>query len=110
MLTVLIARSPVFGGKVKSFDATEARKLPGVQGVYQVPTGIAVAASGFWPAKTARDLLEIEWDQGPGAALSTTKMHAEYLELARQPGLVARKDGDTVQGFRKAAQVRQRRV
>ncbi len=102
ILTVLVARSPVFGGKVKSFDATEARKLPGVQGVYQVPTGIAVAASGFWPAKTARDLLVIEWDEGPGAALTTTKMVAEYLALAGQPGLVARKDGDTVQGFRKA--------
>jgi len=60
MLTVVIARSPVFGGKVKRFDATEARKVAGVQGVYQVPTGIAVAATGFWPAKTARDLLEIE--------------------------------------------------
>jgi isoquinoline 1-oxidoreductase beta subunit len=102
MLTVLIARSPVFGGKVKSFDATEARKLPGVQGVYQVPTGIAVAASGFWPAKTARDLLEIEWDEGPGAALSTAKMRAEFLALAKTPGAVARKDGDTVQGFKKA--------
>ena len=102
VLTVLIARSPVFGGKVKSFDATEARKAAGVQGVYQVPTGIAVAASGFWPAKTARDLLEIEWDEGPGAALSTAKMRAEFLELAKQPGAVARKDGDTVQGFKKA--------
>ncbi|KXS32585.1 MAG: Aerobic-type carbon monoxide dehydrogenase, large subunit CoxL-like protein [Candidatus Gallionella acididurans] len=101
VLTVLVARSPVFGGKVKSFDATGARKLPGVQGVYQVPTGVAVAASGFWPAKTARDLLVIEWDEGPGAALSTPKMTAEYLALARQPGLVARKDGDTVQGFKK---------
>ncbi len=102
MLTVLIARSPVFGGMVKRFDATEARKVPGVQGVYQVPTGIAVAASGFWPAKTARDLLEIEWDEGPGAALSTAKMRAEFLALAKQPGDVAHKDGDTVQGFKKA--------
>jgi isoquinoline 1-oxidoreductase subunit beta len=102
MLTVLIARSPVFGGKVKRFDATAARKLPGVQGVYQVPTGIAVAATGFWPAKTARDLLEIEWDEGPGAALSTPKMRAEFLALAKTPGAVARKDGDTVQGFKKA--------
>ncbi len=50
MLTVLIARSPVFGGKVKSFKDSAARKVPGVEGVYQVPTGIAVAASGFWPA------------------------------------------------------------
>ncbi|OGT06060.1 MAG: twin-arginine translocation pathway signal protein [Gallionellales bacterium RBG_16_57_15] len=102
MLTVVIARSPVFGGKVKSFDATEARKVAGVQGVYQVPTGIAVAATGFWPAKTARDLLEIEWDEGPGAALSTPKMRAEFLALAKTPGAVARKDGDTVQGFKMA--------
>lgn len=102
MLTVVIARSPVFGGKVKRFDATEALKVTGVQMVYQVPTGIAVAASGFWPAKTARDLLEIEWDEGPGAALSTPAMRAEYLELARTPGTAARKEGDTVQGFKAA--------
>ena len=102
MLTVLIARSPVFGGKVKSFDATEAQKLQNVQGVYQVPTGIAVAAYGFWPAKNARDLLKIEWEEGPGAKLSTPKMFAEYLRLAKTPGAVARKDGDTAKGFRKA--------
>jgi len=102
MLTVLIARSPVFGGKVKSFDATGARRVAGVQGVYQVPTGIAVAASGFWPAKTARDLLVIEWDEGPGAALSTPQMRAEFLEMARTPGTVARKDGDTEKGFKEA--------
>lgn len=102
MLTVVIARSPVFGGKVKRFDATEARKVAGVQGVYQVPTGIAVAASGFWPAKTARDLLAIEWDEGPGAALSTAKMRAEFLALAKTPGAVARKEGDTAEGFKKA--------
>ena len=102
MLTVVIARSPVFGGKVKRFDATEASKVAGVQGVYQVPTGIAVAASGFWPAKTARDLLEIDWDEGPGSALSTPRMFAEYLELAKTPGAVARKDGDTDKGFKEA--------
>jgi len=102
VLTVLIARSPVFGGKVKSFDATEALKVAGVQGVYQVPTGIAVAATGFWPARTARDLLEIEWDEGPGASLSTPKMIAEYLKLAKRPGAVARKVGDTKRGLKKA--------
>ncbi len=102
MLTVLIARSPVFGGKVKSFDATEARKYPGVQGVYQVPSGVAVAATGFWPAKTARDLLQIEWDEGPGEKLSTSKMREEYLKLAKYPGAVARKDGDTAQGLKDA--------
>ena len=102
MLTVVIARSPVFGGKVKHFDATEASKVAGVQGVYQVPTGIAVAASGYWPAKTARDMLEIDWDEGPGAALSSQKMFAEYLELAKTPGTVARKDGDPAKGLKEA--------
>ncbi len=102
MLTVLIARSPVFGGKVRRYDATEARKLPGVQGIYQVPSGIAVAASGFWPAKTARDLLNIEWDEGAGAELSTPGMRAQYLDLAKTPGAVARRDGDTEQGFKTA--------
>jgi isoquinoline 1-oxidoreductase beta subunit len=102
MLTVLIARSPVFGGKVKRFDATEASKVPGVKGVHQVPTGIAVAATGFWPAKTARELLKVEWDEGPGAALSTPKMRAEYLALAKQPGAVARNDGDVAKGLKQA--------
>lgn len=102
MLTVLIARSPVFGGKVKSFDARQAVLYPGVEGVYPVPSGIAVAASGFWPAKMARDLLKIEWDENPGAKLSTTKMREEYLKLAKYPGAVARKDGDTEQGFKEA--------
>jgi isoquinoline 1-oxidoreductase subunit beta len=102
VVTVLIARSPVFGGKVKNYDATEALKVAGVQGVYQVPTGIAVAATGFWPAKTARDLLKIKWDEGPGAALSTPKMIAEYLKLAKRPGAVARKDGNIKRALKKA--------
>jgi isoquinoline 1-oxidoreductase beta subunit len=102
MLTVLIARSPVFGGRVKHYDATEALKVAGVQGAYQVPTGVAVAANGFWPAKVARDLLEIEWDEGPGAALSTPKMREEYLALAKKPGAVARKEGDAAQGIKNA--------
>ncbi len=102
MLTVLVARSPVFGGKVKSYNADDARKQRGVHGIYQVPTGIAVAADGFWTAKTARDLLQIEWDEGDGARLSTPEMFAEYLELAKRPGLVARHDGDLVQGLKSA--------
>lgn len=96
MLTVLVARSPVFGGKVKRFDAAEAKKVAGVQGVYQVPTGIAVAATGFWPAQTARNLLEIEWDEGPGAALSTASLREDYLAQARVSGAVARKEGDAI--------------
>lgn len=102
MLTVLIARSPVFGGKVKSFDDTEARKIQGVQGIFQVPTGVAVAATDLYQAKTARELLMIEWNEGPGAAISTRKMRSEYSKLAKMPGAIARKEGDTAKGFKQA--------
>ncbi len=102
MLTVVIARCPVFGGEVKSYDATEALKVKGVLGVYKVPTGIAVAADGFWPAKTARDLLVIEWNEGNGASLSTPDMFKAYLEQAKTPGVVAHKSGDAAQGMKAA--------
>src|SRR5215831_6503054 len=57
MLTALVARPPVFGGKVKSFDAAPALAVPGVRKVVQVPTGIAVVAEHFWAAKVGRDAL-----------------------------------------------------
>lgn len=102
MLTVVLARCPVFGGEVKSYDATAALKVKGVQGVYKVPSGIAVAAEGFWPAKKARDLLVIEWNEGEGAALSSPTMIASYLEQAKTPGVVAHKAGDAAQGMQSA--------
>ena len=51
MLTALIARSPVFGGKVKSFAAEKALAVTGVRQVVEIERGIAVVADGFWPAK-----------------------------------------------------------
>ncbi|MDX6578335.1 MAG: isoquinoline 1-oxidoreductase subunit beta [Blastocatellia bacterium] len=94
MLTVLVARSPVFGGKVASFNAESAKAVPGVRNVIQVPSGVAVIADGFWPAKLGRDRLEIKWDEGAGANLSTTGMREQYANLAKSPGAIARKVGD----------------
>src|SRR4029450_8802434 len=50
-------RRPVFGGKVRSFDATKAKAVPGVRDVVQVPTGVAVVADHFWAAKLGRGAL-----------------------------------------------------
>src|SRR5438876_4738396 len=63
MLTVIVARPPRFGARVASFDAADARVVRGVVDVKQIPTGVAVYADGFWPAKKARDLLRITWDE-----------------------------------------------
>jgi isoquinoline 1-oxidoreductase subunit beta len=94
MLTAVVARAPVFGGKVVSFNADQAKAIPGVVNVVQVPSGVAVIAKGFWPAKLGREKLEITWDDGPGAALSTVEMRANFSALSKTPGLVARKVGD----------------
>ncbi|MBA3255862.1 MAG: xanthine dehydrogenase family protein molybdopterin-binding subunit [Pyrinomonadaceae bacterium] len=103
MMTVLIARAPVFGGKVLSFNADKAKAVPGVKDVVQIPSGVAVIASGFWPAKQGRDKLEISWDDGPNGTLSTTGMREQFAALAKTPGLVARKVGDPVKALTTAA-------
>src|SRR5881409_2396045 len=59
LLVAVVARSPVFGGKVKSFDATKAKAVPGVRHVVEISSGVAVVADGYWPAKKGRDALEI---------------------------------------------------
>jgi len=94
MLTALVARPPVFGGKVKSFRGAKAKAVPGVKEVVQIEAGIAVVADGYWAAKRGRDLLEITWDEGPHAMLSTDAMREDYARMAQSPGLPARKDGD----------------
>jgi len=104
MLTAVIARPPVFGGRVKSLDATKAKALPGVRDVVTIREGVAVVADGFWPALKGRDLLEIVWDEGEGGRISTAAMHEEYARLAATPGLMARKDGDALGVLEKARQ------
>ena len=80
MLTAVVARLPVFGAKVDGFKADKAKAIPGVKDVVQVPSGVAVVATGFWPAITGRDALEIEWDEGPNAELSTEGMREQYAD------------------------------
>jgi isoquinoline 1-oxidoreductase subunit beta len=92
--TAVVARSPVFGGKVRSFDATKAKAISGVEQVVEVPSGVAVVARDFWTAKTARDALEVEWDLGPGASIDTEELLASYRQMARKPGAVALSRGD----------------
>ncbi|MEW6734183.1 MAG: xanthine dehydrogenase family protein molybdopterin-binding subunit [Acidobacteriota bacterium] len=103
MLTAVIARPPVFGGKVVSFNTEKAKAVPGVKNILQVPTGIAVIADGFWSAKLGRDKLEITWDDGPNATISTKGMREQYANLAKHPGTIARKVGDPTKALAGAA-------
>lgn len=104
-LTALLQRAPMFGAKVKSFDASKAKAVPGVVDVVQISNGVAVVAKNFWAAKQGREALEIEWDDSAAEKRSTDEILAEYKELAKKPGLPARKDGDVDAAFAKAAKV-----
>ncbi len=95
MLVASIEKCPVVaGGKVKAFDATAAKAIPGVKHVVQVTSGVAVVADGFWSALEGRKALKVEWDEGPMAQVSTPRIDKEYETAAQNAGQVARNDGD----------------
>ncbi|MEZ5463489.1 molybdopterin cofactor-binding domain-containing protein [Dokdonella sp.] len=94
LLVAVLARAPVFGGKVKRLDASRTRAVAGVVDVVQIPRGVAVLARHTWAAKQGREALEIEWDNGAGASLSTVAMRKDYRKLAQKPGLIAREAGN----------------
>lgn len=103
MLVALVAHSPWFGGKVKSFDATEARAVRGVVDVVAIPTGVAVLAKDFWSAKKGRDRLRIEWEKATSFRQCTHEIADNFRKLLALPGTVARDTGDCDEAFATAA-------
>jgi isoquinoline 1-oxidoreductase beta subunit len=100
----VVARSPVFGGKVKSFDATAAKAVEGVRNVVQISSGVAVVATGYWPAKLGRDALKVEWDEGSVASVSSAGISAMFAERAGQAtAAIAKHVGDPEGGLGGAA-------
>ena len=95
LMTAMVARSPVFGGSVKSFDDAATKKIKGVRQVVQVPSGVAVIADNYWAAKQGRDALKVDWDLGASASLDSKTMLADYRQLATTAGTSAAKAGDS---------------
>jgi isoquinoline 1-oxidoreductase beta subunit len=94
MLTAVMARPPVPGGKLVSVDDSKAKAVPGVRQVVPIPSGVAVLAEGFWAAKQGRDALRIKWDDGAHAALSSEGVSKMLAEGAAKGGAVGRNEGD----------------
>jgi len=94
MLTVVVVHPPRFGGKVASVDAVQARAVPGVVDVKQIPSGVAVYADSTWPALKAREALKITWDDSAAEKRSSSQLIEEYRALSRQKGSVASQHGD----------------
>jgi isoquinoline 1-oxidoreductase beta subunit len=113
----VIARPPVVGGKLVSFDASAAMKVPGVEGVvvaqgWQPPGtkflplgGVAVIARNTGAAIKGRDALTIVWDDGPNRSYDSDKYRAELEAAVRAPGQVVRNTGDADAAFKSATKV-----
>jgi len=103
MLTAVVAHSPLFGAKPKSFDAAKAKAIKGVTDVVQIPTGVAVLATDFWAARQGRDALSVQWDETGAYKASSADILAQYKQLAQKPGTVAHKAGDAEKALAGAA-------
>ncbi|CAN7208715.1 xanthine dehydrogenase family protein molybdopterin-binding subunit [Phyllobacterium sp. LjRoot231] len=90
-LTAVVARPPVFGGKIASLDESAARAIKGVKAVLRVPLdggaeGVAVVADGYWQATRGRDALALEWNTSAVEKVDSERQLAQYRELATSPG------------------------
>jgi isoquinoline 1-oxidoreductase beta subunit len=112
----VVARPPVLGGKLASFNADAAMKVPGVEKVvtidgtpppaeFQPLGGVAVIARNTWAALKGRDALKVTWDDGPHGSYDSVAYRAQLEETARQPGKVVRNDGDAEKALASAAKV-----
>ena len=116
MLTAVIARPPVVGGKVARFDAKAALGVPGVRKVIEMPQpkppyqfqpwgGLAVVADHTWAAMRGRAALDVTWDHGDNASYDSDRYREVLSKAVSVPGTVARKVGDTESALKSAARV-----
>jgi isoquinoline 1-oxidoreductase beta subunit len=114
MLYAVVARPPVYGGKVKSYDVQETLKVPGVVKVFEIPGtpppsefqplgGVAVIAQNTWAAIQGRKALKITWDDGANAAYDSQTYRAALEQAARASGEVVRNQGDVATAMQSAS-------
>jgi isoquinoline 1-oxidoreductase beta subunit len=103
MVYAVLARCPVFGGKVASFDDTKTKAVPGVIQVVQISNGVAVVADNTWSAMEGRRSLQVQFDEGKNANLSSASIRELFVNLAEKPGAVARNNGDVDAALTSAA-------
>lgn len=118
MKIAVVARAPVYRGKVKSFDGSEALKVQGVERVVEIPAladdkpaefralgGVAVVGTNTWSVMEGRRKLKIDWDLGPNTAHDSSAYDDQLRASARKGGVVLRKRGDVDAALRGATKV-----
>ena len=103
MLIATVAACPVPGGKLKGVDDTRAKKVSGVRQIVRLDDAVAVVGDNMWAAKQGLAALDIDWDEGSNANLSTAEIVRQLDAASQRPGVVARKNGDIAQALDSAA-------
>jgi len=103
MKVATVAACPVFGGKLASVDDAKAKGIKGVQQVVRLDDAVAVVADHMWAAKQGLAALDIRWDEGPNAKLSTADIVQQLAAASEKPGVVARNEGDAPKAMAGAA-------
>ena len=99
MLTAVVARAPIFGAKLKTFNADKAMAMKGVKKIFPISSGVAVVAADYWSALKAREELEVTWDETNAPKLTTDEMYTQYKEMSLKPGMVATGKGDAAKAL-----------
>lgn len=109
-----IARCPIYGGSLGSYDAEGALAIPGVRQVVEqqalsepisIAPGLAVIADDTWSALQGARVLQIRWIEGPNAGVDTQSQRLQMAELAKKPGEFLRNDGDVERALASSAQI-----
>ncbi|TNF97769.1 MAG: xanthine dehydrogenase family protein molybdopterin-binding subunit [Gammaproteobacteria bacterium] len=103
MLTAVVLHPPRFGGKPERVDSCKARAVKGVVDVVVVDKAVAVVGKDFWSAVSGRDELSVTWDESHAFKQGTVEIMASYKEIAWQPGLPARVQGNAESSLKNAA-------
>jgi isoquinoline 1-oxidoreductase beta subunit len=103
MKIATVAACPVFGGKLVGVDDSNAKRIKGVHQVVLLDNAVAVIADHMWAAKQGLAALDIQWDEGPNATLSTADIIRQLETALLKPGVIARKDGDVAKAMAGAA-------
>ena len=104
MKIAALAISPVFGGKPKSVNEAAARIVKGVRQVVRIDNAVAVVGDHMWAAQKGLIAADIQWEDGPLATINTLEIIRELEEASKQPGVVARSEGDAQEALAGAAQ------
>ncbi|HRI20065.1 MAG TPA: xanthine dehydrogenase family protein molybdopterin-binding subunit [Panacibacter sp.] len=110
MLYASVERNPRFLGKVKNFDDSAAKAIPGVKHIFKVQMGVfasiregvAVVADNTWAAMQGRKALKIEWDDSGFEHLSTEQLYTRMKEDLKKEMLSERAAGNFEAAFQKA--------